>query len=165
LAIVGVAVLGCGGRKTSDARAFRPLTIGDPAPAYQVVTLAGDTVRLGAAGPVTLLNVWATWCESCRDEMQDLEMLHHDFAGRGLRVIAVSVDDGDGSRVRRYADLEKLTFPIGHDPDGLVQQLYNTVGVPESYLIGRDGHLLWRQAGGLHGDAAAARAAVEQALR
>jgi cytochrome c biogenesis protein CcmG, thiol:disulfide interchange protein DsbE len=153
----------CGRGDRSD-EAFRPLAVGEQVPPYRATTLAGDTVRVNAGQPVTLVNVWATWCTSCREEMQDLEAMQRDFAPRGLRILAVSVDNGNGVRVRRFVESERLTFPVAHDPEGRVQQLYQTVGVPESYLIGRDGKLLWRQAGGLHGHTAEARASVERAL-
>lgn len=167
LGIGGFATLavGCDGPRKDGAEAFQPLAVGAAAPAYQTITLAGDTVHLGGAGPVTLLNVWATWCTSCREEMQDLEMMQRDFGKRGLRILAVSLDNGDGARVRRYAESQHLTFPIAHDPEAVVQQRYSTVGVPESYLIGRDGTVLWRQTGGLHGNTAAAREAVERAIQ
>jgi peroxiredoxin len=87
-----------------------------------------------------------------------------DFAPRGLRVVAVSVDGGDGARVRRFAERERLTMTLAHDPEQRVQELYQVVAVPETYLIGRDGRLRWRQSGGLHGAPDAARAAVARAL-
>jgi peroxiredoxin len=97
--------------------------------------------------------------------MRDLEALHQDFGARGLRVVAVSVDAGDGTRVRGFTARERLTMPVAHDPEGRVQELYQVVGVPETYLIGRDGRVLWRQVGGVHADPAPLRAAVEHALR
>jgi len=70
---------------------------------------------------VTALNVWATWCTSCRDEMGDLKVLHQEFAPRGVRVVGVSVDLGDVARVRRFAARESLTFIVAHDPARGVQ--------------------------------------------
>ena len=130
--------------------AFRPFPIGAPVPAYKIATLAGDTMTLGTRGPVTILNVWATWCTSCREEMADLEALHRDFATRGVRVVGVSVDGGNGVRVRQFVEHERLTFPVAHDPTQRVQQLYRIVGVPETLVIGSDGRLLWRWVGNLH---------------
>jgi peroxiredoxin len=141
--------------------AFRPLGVGDQAPAYAVRTLAGDSVRVGAGRPV-LLNVWATWCTSCREEMQDLAAIDRAYAPRGLTVLAVSVDKGDGSRVKRFADSEKLPFRIAHDPAGEVQRTFQAVGVPETYLISSDGKLLWVQRGGLHGGLDSVRATLDK---
>ena len=143
---------------------FRPLVVGDSAPAYAVRTLAGDSVRVGAGQPV-LLNVWATWCTSCREEMADLATLDHEYAPRGVRVLAVSVDVGDGTRVRRFAEAEHLPFAVAHDPAGVVQKRFQAVGVPETYLISGDGRLLWVQRGGLHGAPAAVRATLDSVVK
>ena len=148
----------------ASAAAFRPLAPGDSVPPYVAPTLAGDTVRVAAGGPLTLVNVWATWCTSCREEMADLEAVHRDYGARGVRVVAVSVDEGDAARVRRFVAHEQLTMPIALDPEGRIQQTYSVVGVPETFLVGRDGRLVWRHAGGLHDDPAAARGAIDRAL-
>jgi peroxiredoxin len=145
------------------AQAFRPLAPGDSVPPYAAPTLAGDTVRVAAGGPLTLVNVWATWCTSCREEMADLEAVHRDYGTRGVRVVAVSVDEGDPARVRHFVEHQKLTMPIALDPTGSIQRAYSVVGVPETFLVGRDGRLVWRQAGGLHGAPEAARAAIDGA--
>ncbi|MFL5606841.1 MAG: TlpA family protein disulfide reductase [Gemmatimonadaceae bacterium] len=141
--------------------AFRPLGVGDQAPAYAVRTMAGDSVRVGAGRPV-LLNVWATWCTSCREEMQDLAAIDRAYAPHGLTVLAVSVDKGDGTRVKRFADAEKLPFRIAHDPTGEIQRTFQAVGVPETYLISGDGRLLWVQRGGLHGGLDSVRATLDK---
>lgn len=144
--------------------AFRPLTVGDAAPPYAVRTLAGDSVRVGAGAPV-LLNVWATWCTSCREEMADLAALERAYASHGVRVLAVSVDAGDGTRVRRFVEAEKLPFAVAHDPAGIVQRSFQAVGVPETYLVSGDGRLLWVQRGGLHGAPAAVRVTLDSVVK
>jgi cytochrome c biogenesis protein CcmG/thiol:disulfide interchange protein DsbE len=141
--------------------AFHPLSVGDQAPAYAVRTLAGDSVRVGAGTPL-LLNVWATWCTSCREEMADLASIERAYAPRGVKVLAVSVDKGDGERVRRYAEAEKLPFAVAHDPAGIVERTFQAVGVPETYLIAGDGRLLWVQRGGLHGGLDSVRATLDR---
>jgi peroxiredoxin len=145
-----VAATACSSSSSDRGAAFHPLTVGDQAPAYAVRTLTGDSVRVGAGTPV-LLNVWATWCTSCREEMADLASIYRAYAPRGVQVLAVSVDKGDGERVKRYAEAEKLPFRVAHDPEGEVQRTFQAVGVPETYLISADGRLLWVQRGGLHG--------------
>jgi cytochrome c biogenesis protein CcmG/thiol:disulfide interchange protein DsbE len=163
---LAVAVLALGAACKAPARdaPFRPLMVGDAAPAYAVRTLTGDSVRVGAGTPV-LLNVWATWCTSCREEMADLAALDREYAPRGVRVLAVSVDAGDGTRVRRFAEAEKLPFAVAHDPAGVVQKTFQAVGVPETYLISGDGRLAWVQRGGLHGAPAAVRATLDSIVR
>lgn len=157
-----------------DGGAFRPLAVGDAVPGYAAAVVgggAGDSVRIAAgdsaargAAPLTLVNVWATWCTSCREEFVDLERLHRDYAPRGVRVVAVSVDESGDERVARFAKTEGATFTIAHDPEGRVQRLYQTVGVPETYLVSGEGRLLWRHGGALRNGATDAREAIDRAL-
>ena len=143
--------------------AFRPLAVGEVIGAYAVPTLAGDTVRLGGTGRVTVLNVWATWCTSCREEMADLTALHEEFAPRGIRVLAVSLDAED-DRVRRFVEEENLTFAVARDPEHRVEQVYQVVGVPETFVIGSDGRLLWRHIGNVHAVMDSVRAVLAAAV-
>jgi peroxiredoxin len=158
-----VTMMACSSGDRPAAAAFRPLAVGDRAPAYAVRSLAGDTLRVGAGAPV-LLNVWATWCTSCREEMADLSALEKKYESHGVKVMAVSVDAGDGTRVKRFAEAEGLHFAIGHDPAGEVQRSFQAVGVPETYLVAGDGTLLWVRRGGLHDAGDSVRVALDQAV-
>ena len=141
------------------------IEVGNQLPQYQAKSLSGVPVALGGPnGPLTLLNVWATWCTSCREEMQDLAAVDRDYGSRGLRVVAVSVDAGSERLVRRFVQRESLSFLVLHDQDGAIQKLYRVVGVPTNYLIGTDGRLLWEQVGGIHGNLPTVRLEVEKAL-
>jgi cytochrome c biogenesis protein CcmG, thiol:disulfide interchange protein DsbE len=167
------ATRGAAETASADGGAFQPLAIGEAVPAYAAPVVgggAGDSVRVAtgdaaaAKGPLTLVNVWATWCTSCREEFADLERVHRDYRARGVRVVAVSVDESSDERVARFARTEGVTFTIAHDPEGRVQRLYQTVGVPETYLVSGDGRLLWRHGGALSEGAPEAREAIDRAL-
>lgn len=143
---------------------FRPIAVGELVPAFTVRTLEGDSVRIAAGEPVTLLHVWATWCGPCQEEFPEIEAIQREFGPRGLRIVAVSVDEGDDDPVSAFAREKGATFAIGRDPEGSVRRLYQSIGVPESYLISADGRLLVRQFGAIPEGAAAMRAAIEKAL-
>lgn len=154
----------------SADEAFRPLAAGDAAPAYAAaaVPVAGvpraDSLRVAtgdAAGAPTLVALWATWCTTCREEFALLDSLQREYGPRGLRIVAVSVDRGPAARVQRFAASYKVRFPVAHDPDGRAEETFRAVGVPESYLIGKDGRVRLRHAGALD---ASVRAEVERAL-
>jgi peroxiredoxin len=153
-----------------DEGRFRPVAVGDTAPAYAArVILAGavpakDSVRIGSDQPLTLLNVWATWCTSCREEMADLNVLQRQYGPRGLRVVGVSVDQGDGARVARFASKEGLTFTVAHDPEGRIQESFQVVGVPSTYLIDAHGTVRWAHVGTLGDVMPRVRGALDTAL-
>ena len=165
-ALVCVAVGATVGCKPNAAReeSFRPIAVGQPVPEFTVRTLQGDSARIAAGEPVTLLHVWATWCGPCQKEFPEIEAIQREFGPRGLRIVAVSVDEGEDDPVRAFAQEKGATFDIGRDPEGSVRRLYQSMGVPESYLISADGHLLARQFGAIPEGAAAMRAAIESAL-
>ena len=144
LATLGaLAALGCG--RESAPR----VEIGQPAPRYAASTLAGDSASLSSlAGKVVLLNVWATWCHPCRDEIPYLQSLYEKHRGEGLEIIGVSVDTrGQEAEIREFATQFRMTYPIWRDPDERVQSIFLALGVPASYLIDRTGVLRWRRLG------------------
>lgn len=161
-----VAVVGTVACKpnASGEEKFRPIAVGELVPELTVRTLQGDSAKIAVGQPVTLLHVWATWCGPCEKEFPEIEALQKEFGPRGLRIVAVSVDEGDDGAVRNFVKEKGATFEIGRDPAGTVRQLYQGIGVPESYLIGADGKLLVRQFGAIPEGAQAMRAAIEQAL-
>ena len=158
-----LAAIGCKPNAGQD-EAFRPIAVGQLVPELTVRTLEGDSARIAAGEPVTLLHVWATWCGPCQKEFPEIEAIQREFGPRGLRIVAVSVDEGDDDPVRAFAEDKGATFEIGRDPDGSIRRLYQGIGVPESYLISADGRLLVRQFGAIPEGAAAMRAEIEKAL-
>lgn len=149
---------------------------GQPAPTFTARTLDGDTVTLeDYAGQVVLLNIWATWCTPCREEMPSMERLYSRFRDRGsdFRILAVSIDaatgeddafGNTGGDIRAFAEELGLTFTILHDPSGRIQRVYQTTGVPESFLIARDGTVFRRLAGAVDWDTSEWEAAISRLL-
>jgi cytochrome c biogenesis protein CcmG/thiol:disulfide interchange protein DsbE len=117
--------------------------VGSEAPDFKAATLgaAPTTQRMtNFRGDVVLLNVWATWCQPCVVEMPSIEHLYHDYGPQGLKVIAISIDDpGTDSTIRAFVRDHGLTFDILHDPTGAIEKDYQTTGVPETFVIGKDG--------------------------
>lgn len=165
--LVGLYVTaGCGrgGNAARGGGSFQPLELGDQVPLYAIATLRGDTARVGSGEPVTVLNVWATWCTSCREEMETLDSLYDEFARRGVRVLAVSVDRGGDAVVRRYAEHLGLRMSVAHDAEGVVQDRFRILGVPTTFIIDSTGTLRWRRLGSVIGAAGEARAELKRIL-
>ena len=117
--------------------------VGKRAPDYHTLRLGStDSVSLRgeAQGQVTLVNIWATWCIPCRTEMPALQQLYKDLGPKGLRIIAVSIDDGASQQdVQSFVNQLGLTFEVLHDKSGDIQRVYQTTGVPESFLLDKNG--------------------------
>ena len=140
--------------------------IGHPVPAYQAVSLSGDSVSLaGQRGRVVLLNVWATWCHPCREEIPELQQLHQRYQAKGLELIGVSVDaEGNDDGISAFAKEFRMTYPIWRDPGERISTQFLILGVPATFLVDRAGVLRWRKTGPVApGDTSLARA-IERAL-
>lgn len=110
----------------------------EPPPIF-AVTAAGARISLvELRGRVLLVNFWATWCPPCREEMVQFEELHREFTGRGLTVLAVNVREKQAI-IRKFGKRMGLTYPLLLDPDGAIGKAYGVVGLPSTFLIGRDG--------------------------
>lgn len=146
---------------------YRPVITGSVAPEFEATTLAGEPVKLSDyAGKVILLNIWATWCAPCREEMPSMQRLYESLEGQpnaeDFEILAVSIDMPLGQRdlsgnlggdLRAFKEQFGLTFPILHDPEGEIRQIYQTTGVPESFVIGKDGLIYKKVAFGTQWDA------------
>ena len=113
-------------------------------------------------GKVVLFNIWATWCEPCLEEMPSMQRLYDELDDDDFEILAVSIDAPLGQSDdfgRAGGDLDVfakelgLTFRILHDPSGEIQRTYQTTGVPETFLIGKDGVIYKKVAGGTRWDA------------
>ena len=144
------------------------LSVGSPAPDFQAVTVDSAMVPKSLAdyrGDVVLINIWATWCGPCRIEMPSIQHLHETFGPRGLKVVAVSIDTpGFDRAIRDFATEYALTFEILHDTSGAIQRDYQTTGVPETFILGRDGVIRKRVVGASNWNSEANRALIERLL-
>jgi cytochrome c-type biogenesis protein len=138
-----------------------------PAPDLTLVSLQGDTVSLAAErGNVVLLNIWATWCAPCREEMPLLQKLHARHRDAGLRVVGVSIDArGEDERIQRFLRDFSVSFPVWLDPDERASFLFRAIGVPATYLIDRKGEIVWKHLGPLTENDQSFDAAIARALR
>lgn len=143
---------------------YRPVITGSDAPAFRVTNLQGEEVRLEdyLGEKVLLVNVWATWCIPCVTEMPSIQRLYDALESEDFEVLAVSVDarlgevdiaGRPGGDLDAFASELNLTFPILHDPSGDIQRQYQTTGVPESFVIGKDGVIYKKVAGPTEWDA------------
>ena len=129
---------------------------------YATRTFSDTEIRIGAGEPATIVAVFATWCTTCRNEFGTLDSLQKALAPRGIRVLALSVDEKDDAHVRRYTDARRTHVLIARDASGAVSKSFGTVGVPEAYLIDSKGVMRWRGRGDLRAGVAELRLALKQ---
>ena len=123
--------------------------VGKPAPSFSMPLFAADsslTLEKLRGTPV-VLNFWASWCLSCRDEARVLEAGWERY-GPGVAFVGIAVNDEDAAAkdfIRRYGK----TYHLGSDVDGTAAVEYGLYGVPETFFIDRDGRILSRHIGPL----------------
>ena len=109
--------------------------------------LDGKKVDLSShAGKVIFLDIWASWCAPCAKEMPFLVDAYEKYKDRGFVIVAVSVDDKKENIdkfFKRRLKGEKPSFPVLHDPDKKVGELYKVIGMPSTVIIGKDGKITY----------------------
>jgi len=148
----------------SEGTSSSPVVRGANAPAFDLARVAAATKtpegEAGAGslelssliGRVVLVNFWATWCEPCEQEMPAMQRLYERLPSDRFELVAISIDDEE-SKVAEFVARYSLTFPVLMDPGKRVSEAYQTMGVPESILIDRDGHVVERYVGPREWDA------------
>jgi cytochrome c biogenesis protein CcmG/thiol:disulfide interchange protein DsbE len=129
---------------TTDISAV-PLQMDYPAPELELVTLDGVPVSLADfRGSVVLVNLWATWCPPCREEMPTLNAFYEKYKDQNFLLIAINQEE-PREVVQPFVEEFGLTFPVWLDEDYLAEDAFKTVHLPSSYVIGRDGRvrLMW----------------------
>lgn len=163
IAVMTASLAACGGTERAPAAT---LAVGAPAPAYTAQTMEGTPIALAdLKGEVVMLNVWATWCKPCREEIPALDSLQREFGPRGFRVVGVSIDvAGDTAEIAGFARSLGASYELWLDPDDKVSTTFRAIGVPSTALIDRNGVLRWRHMGPVRASDASLRALLDSAL-
>jgi thiol-disulfide isomerase/thioredoxin len=150
----------------ADAHPFAPAPTLEPAPGMSFTDGAGRRLGLEAfSGTLVLLNLWATWCPPCVEEMPALDRLEAEFGGDGFQVVAVSVDRGGRATVEpflRRHGLDHLALYL--DPDAAALNAWGSHSLPTSVLIDRQGRVLGRIEGAADWDSPEARTLIRRFL-
>lgn len=126
-------------------RRFTFLDAPRPVPELRIAVAGGQPTPLAAwRGRLLLLNVWASWCAPCRDEMPALDRLRSRFAADGLAVVTLSIDKTSSDAIAFLARLDLADLPLLLDPDMTAAKALGVAGAPTSILIDADGRELGR---------------------
>jgi thiol-disulfide isomerase/thioredoxin len=110
-------------------------------------------------GKAVLLNFWATWCPPCKVEIPWFVDLQNRYAGRGLQVVGIAMDDAGAASIARFANDMNMNYPVLQGTENVADSYGGVDGLPITFYIGRDGRVAQRILGlGSHAD-------VEDAVR
>lgn len=154
LATLGVAVARGGasqGPPGTGSQLHSPLD-GKPAPALAGTTLAGKHFRLRPHGAVTVVNIWASWCGPCRQELPTLVRVQREWRHRGVRLVSINTKDGPVAARSFLHRLGVRDLLAVSDPQGRLAVAWGATGVPETVVVDRHGIVRARWLGAVHRD-------------
>jgi cytochrome c biogenesis protein CcmG, thiol:disulfide interchange protein DsbE len=150
-----VLLLGYG--MTQDPRAIPSPLPGKAAPTFTLAAMKPpasgtaadrDTIRLSAyRGQVVVLNFYASWCLACRDEHATLSQAATEFKGKPVHFFGVMYNDTEDALRQYIQQMGGQTYPTLVDPGAKVAINYGLYGVPETFFIGPDGRVAYKQVG------------------
>jgi peroxiredoxin len=118
-----------------------------PAPDFSLTDFSGQSIRLSQyRGKVVVLDFWATWCEPCKTEIPHFIDMRNRYAGQGLQVIGISMDD-DEKPVRDFQQQFKMNYPIAMGNAKLAESFGGILGLPITFVIDRQGRIYKRHIG------------------
>ncbi|MEJ7578034.1 MAG: TlpA disulfide reductase family protein [Pyrinomonadaceae bacterium] len=115
----------------------------------ELKTLDGKTLRLADyKGKVVVLDLWATWCGPCRQEIPHLVALRNDYAARGVEVIGLTIEDPETTidDVRDFSEEFKINYPVGFADETFTRSVARAgaqgVSIPQTLILTKDGRVL-----------------------
>jgi cytochrome c biogenesis protein CcmG/thiol:disulfide interchange protein DsbE len=119
-----------------------PPRVGNPVPEFEFTALDGSTMTLGAHnGEVVVVNFFASWCAPCRQEAADLEETWRAYQDQDVQFYGIAYKDAD-SKAQAFLDEFDVSYPSTVDTSNRTAREYGITGVPETFVVGRDGLLL-----------------------
>lgn len=141
--LVGIFAYALLAPKADDPAQSTLPRVGKPLADFTLPDLQGRAVQLATLrGKVVFVNVWATWCPPCIEEMPTIQRLHERLYPKGLEILAVSLDALGAQVVVPFMRSHRLSFAALLDTKSVVQRLYQTAGVPESFIVDKHGLLV-----------------------
>lgn len=120
----------------------KPLMEGLKAPDFTLPMLDGKEVKLSDyVGKIVFLNIWATWCAPCKEEMPSMQKLYELMRGKDFVMLTVSIDEKQET-VEAFMKENNLTLPVALDQLQKVSPQYRITGVPETFLIDKNGMVM-----------------------
>lgn len=118
-----------------------------PAPHLKMVDLEGRSIETASyQGRVVLINFWAAWCTPCAEEIPQFVALQDKYGGQGFQMIGISMDDQE-SALRDFYLKYKMNYPVVIGNQRIAQDYGGILGLPTSFLIGRDGRIRSKTSG------------------
>jgi peroxiredoxin len=150
LFVLALALPACSKEEKGKPVSVGALQEGKSAPDFTLKGPDGKDVKLSSLkGKVVFLNFWATWCPPCKEEIPSMMKLNQKMSGQSFQMLAVSIDDGGKNAVESYFKESGFTLPYLNDTNQAVGTVYGVTGVPETFIIDKQGVIVKKVIGGM----------------
>jgi len=140
--LIGIlAVIGVVGLQLVRQNESQPVA-GSNAPNFTVTTFDGQEFTLAEQeGNIVIVNFWGSWCAPCRDEAPALQAIHEQYQDQGVIMFGITHIDEEAASLE-FMEEFGITYPNAPDPRSVISDRYNIKGVPETFVVGRDGEIV-----------------------
>ncbi len=118
------------------------LDAGSKAPDFQLQGPKGTVTLASSAGSVVYVDFWASWCGPCKQSFSWMNAMQEKYASKGLQIIGVNVD-AKSDDARKFLAETPARFTVAFDSKGTTPTKYGVKGMPTSFLVGRDGKVIF----------------------
>ena len=141
---------------TATAETQTKDSIYPPAPSgimqTEIKDLDGNVFKVeDKKGKVVLLNLWATWCGPCREEMPDIVAMQEKYKDKGFEVYGLNTDDESADDIKAFAQQMKLNYQLGYASTKMIGEfirITRVTGIPQTIIINREGRMAFAVGGG-----------------
>lgn len=127
--------------KLNDLSGKQAVGQGNTAPDFELKTLDGKPAKLSDyKGKRVILNIWATWCPPCREEMPDMQRFYEKYKNQNVEILAVNLlEAGSLRETKAFVQEFGIQFPVLLDENSKVSGMYHATAIPTSFLIDSNG--------------------------
>jgi thiol-disulfide isomerase/thioredoxin len=138
--------------------------VGSKAPAFELKDAEGNLWRMAdLKGKVVFINFWATWCTTCKAEMPYKENLYEMMQGKPFQMFGMLYKD-DPENLADYYKIQKVSPPTLISPDNEAGRMFGITGVPETFIIDKEGFIRHKLVGPREWDSPEMLALIEELL-
>ena len=144
--LAGLTLGGAGPVPRMEGTAFAAMAADKPAPDFELKDLGGSTVRIGSfkGQKAVLVYFWATWCPYCVKAKPKVAELRKDISESEMAILAINVGGTDSlEHVKRFQEINPVSWPVLYDKDGSVAKKYHVVGIPLFVLVNKEGNMVY----------------------
>ncbi|MEI6848144.1 MAG: TlpA disulfide reductase family protein [Chlorobiaceae bacterium] len=139
------------------------LEAGSHAPDFELPGIQGPVKLSKTAGSVVYVDFWASWCGPCKQSFSWMNSMQDKYRAQGLKIIGVNLD-GKSDDAKKFLAQIPAKFTIAFDPNGLTPKTYGVKGMPTSFLIGKEGKIIFQHLGFKEADRESLEKQIKAAL-